>query len=274
MVSYFIGEIGINHNGDLGIAKQLIDAVSATGWNCAKFQKRTPLECVPRHQQDVIRETPWGKIPYIEYRYKVEFEREEYDYIDRYCREKPLDWSASVWDMTSLAFIAGYDVPFIKIPSAMMTNPLLGEAAQTGRKLIVSTGMSTLEEVDKAVTVLEKGRSPYVLMHTNSVYPAPEADLNLRVIPFFKTRYGCEVGYSGHERDLEPTVIAAAMGATVIERHITLDHTMWGSDQAASLEVHAMDMLRKRVLGIDAILGDGVKRVTDRELLIREKLRP
>ena len=272
---YMIAEIGLNHNGDLQIAKKLIDAAFATNWDCVKFQKRTPDICVPEHQKSVMRDTPWGRMTYLEYRYRVEFEKEQYDYIDAYCCEKPISWTASIWDLKSLEFLLNYDIPFIKIPSAKLTEQeFLTESAKSGKPVILSTGMSTIEEIDVAVAVLEKhGKGNYVLMHTNSSYPAPPEELNLRVINFLKERYKCIVGYSGHEYDLEPSVIAALLGASLIERHVTLNHNMWGSDQFASLEVHAMDMLRKRIKDIDVILGDGIKKLTGKEYEVRIKLR-
>ena len=272
---YMIAEIGLNHNGDIQIAKKLIDAVFATNWDCAKFQKRTPSICVPESQKNLMRDTPWGRMTYLEYRYKVEFEKEQYDYIDRYCKEKPIAWTASVWDLKSLEFIMGYDVPFIKIPSAKLTeHECLIEAAKSGKPIVLSTGMSTVPEIDTAVDLLEKhARGGYVLMHTNSVYPAPPEELNLRVINFLKERYGCIVGYSGHEEDLEPSVIAVSLGASLIERHVTLDHHMWGSDHFASLEVHGMSLLLKRIKNINVILGDGVKKLTEKETEVRKKLR-
>ncbi len=273
--TYMIAEIGLNHNGDIQIAKKLMDAVFATNWNCAKFQKRTPSICVPESQKNVMRDTPWGRITYLEYRYKVEFEKEHYDYIDRYCKEKPIAWTASVWDLKSLEFIMGYDVPFIKIPSAKLTeHECLVEASKSGKPVILSTGMSTVPEIDAAVDLLEKhSRGGYVLMHTNSVYPAPPEELNLQVINFLKERYDCIVGYSGHEEDLEPSVIAVSLGASLIERHVTLDHNMWGSDHFASLEVHGMNLLLKRIKNIKVILGDGVKKLTEKETAVRKKLR-
>jgi N-acetylneuraminate synthase len=272
---YMIAEIGLNHNGDIQIAKKLIDAVFATNWSCAKFQKRTPSICVPESQKNLMRDTPWGRMTYLEYRYKVEFEKEQYDYIDRYCKEKPIAWTASVWDLKSLEFIMGYDVPFIKIPSAKLTeHECLIEASKSGKPIVLSTGMSTVPEIDTAIDLLEKhARGGYVLMHTNSVYPAPPEELNLRVINFLKERYGCIVGYSGHEEDLEPSVIAVSLGASLIERHVTLDHNMWGSDHFASLEVHGMSLLLKRIKNINVILGDGVKKLTEKETEVRKKLR-
>lgn len=272
---YMIAEIGINHNGSLEIAKRLLDAVYACGWNCGKFQKRTPDICVPEHQKDVMRDTPWGKMSYLNYKKKIEFGKTEYDEIDKYCKDKPIHWSASPWDKDSLQFLLNYDLPFIKIASASLTDhDLLRTCAYTGKTIFLSTGMSSLEEIDCAVEVLEKHASNnYVLMHTNSAYPAPVDELNLKTIPYLKERYGCLVGYSGHEQGLEPTVVAVALGACVVERHITLDHNMWGTDHSASLEVHGMDMLRKRLKDVRNMLGSGEKTVTEKEMVIRKKLR-
>jgi len=272
---FMVAEIGINHNGDISIAKKLIDASFACSWHCAKFQKRTPDLCVPEGEKNNLRETPWGTMTYLEYRHKVEFGHEEYSYIDRYCREKPIFWTASVWDLPSLEFIAGFDVPFIKIPSAKLTeHDLLKAACRSGRPVILSTGMSTIQEIDEAVDLLEKhSNGDYVLMHTNASYPTPVKELNLRVISLLRERYRCVVGYSGHEYGLEPTVIAFSLGASIIERHITLDHAMWGSDHAASLEVHAMDMLYKRIGSVAQALGDGRKMVTEAEIAARKRLR-
>lgn len=272
---YMIAEIGLNHNGSVQIAKKLIDAAFACNWHCVKFQKRTPDVCVPDHQKSVPKDTPWGRMTYLEYRHKVEFGKNEYDYINRYCGEKPILWTASVWDLKSLDFILKYNVPFVKIPSAMLTNDeLIKEACISGKTIILSTGMSTIEEIDHAVEILERNsKGNYVLMHTNSNYPAPPEELNLLTISYLKERYDCIVGYSGHEYDLEPTVIAVALGAKIVERHITLDHNMWGSDHFASLEVHAMDMLFKRIKDVNVIMGERSKRLTDKEIEVRKKLR-
>lgn len=272
---YLIAEIGINHNGDMQIAKKLIDAANATGWDAVKFQKRCPDIAVPEAQKSVMRDTPWGRMTYLEYKKRIEFEKPEYDVINAYCAEKPIAWSASPWDMTSLEFLLEYDIPFIKIASATNDNEeMLKVACQSGKPIIISTGMSTLEEVDKTVGFLEKyGNGDYILLHTNSSYPAKESELNLRVMKTLEERYDCLVGYSGHEMNLEPSVVAAAMGAKVIERHVTLSHEMWGTDQKASLEVHAMDMLRKRISGVVQAMGDGVKKMYADEEAVRMKLR-
>ncbi|MHC4637937.1 MAG: N-acetylneuraminate synthase family protein [Planctomycetota bacterium] len=272
---FMIAEIGINHNGDMQIAKKLIDAAFACDWHCVKFQKRTPELCVPNAQKNVIRETPWGKITYLKYRHKVEFGFAEYSFIDKYCREKPINWTSSAWDLPSLEFLMEFDVPFIKIPSAKLTDfELLKATAESGKPVVLSTGMSSIEEIDMAVENLEKhSNGDYILMHTNSAYPAPIEEVNLHVIEFLRDRYDCIVGYSGHEYNLEPTMIASYLGAKIIERHVTLSHDMWGSDQAASLEVHAMDLLYKRIKSINIMLGDGVKRITPKEMESRKKLR-
>jgi N-acetylneuraminate synthase len=272
---FMVVEIGINHNGSLEIAKKLIDAAFACNWDCVKFQKRTPDLCVPEDQKNILRDTPWGRITYLEYKHKMEFGHEEYSYIDKYCKEKPIHWTASVWDIPSLDFLLTYEAPFIKVPSAKLTDhELLSAVAQSGKPILLSTGMSIVEEIDEAVEILEKySKGNYVLMHTNSAYPSPTKELNLRVINFLQERYNCVIGYSGHEYGLEPSVVAVSMGAKIIERHITLDHNMWGSDHASSLEVHAMDMLNKRIRTIDTMLGDGVKRVTEAEKMSRKKLR-
>ena len=271
---YLIAEIGINHNGDLEIAKKLIDATNACGWHCAKFQKRAPDICVPEQQKLIERDTPWGVMTYIDYKHKIEFEKREYDIIDNYCSDKNLSWSASVWDIDSLNFIIKYKVPFIKIPSAHITNKtLLVESARSTIPLIISTGMSTWEIIDSAVEILEKENAEYAILQCNSTYPAPYNELNLNVIPVMKKRYGCIIGYSGHEFGLEPSVVAVAMGAQIIERHITLDHNMWGTDQKSSLEVHAMDLLGKRVKNVGETLGKPEKIITESEKPILNKLR-
>ena len=271
---YFIGEIGINHNGDMGVTKRLIDGAFSCQWDCVKFQKRNPDVCVPEHQKGVMRDTPWGRMTYLEYKYKVEFGKKEYDFINKYSKAKPVDWTTSVWDLDSLEFMQQYDVPFIKIPSALITDKeLVTETAKTKIPMIISTGMSTLEEVDTAVNLIMKEGVNPVIMHCNSSYPTPKNELNLRVIETLKDRYDTTIGYSGHEEDLEPTVIAVSLGAKVIERHITLSHDMWGTDQKASLEIQGMDTLRKRCIDIQEMLGSPEKVVTESELPIRKKLR-
>ena len=272
---YFIAEIGINHNGDLNVAKRLIDASYAIGWDCVKFQKRTPDLCVPEDQKNVMRQTPWGEMSYLEYKKRIEFGREEYDYIDEYCKEKPIFWSASPWDMPSLEFLLQYNIPFIKLASATNGNiELIKKACASGKPILMSTGMSTQEELDRAVSTLEDFSSGnYALLHTNSVYPAPIDELNLKYIQTLKERYKCVVGYSGHEHNLEPTVAAVTLGADIVERHVTLSHDMWGTDQKASLEINAMFMLYHRCIDIKKMMGDGRKKLGEDEMKVRKKLR-
>ena len=273
---YLISEIGINHNGDINIAKKLIDASFAIGWNCVKFQKRNPDVCVPENQKKILRQTPWGEMTYLNYKHKIEFNENEFYQIDSYCSSKipKIDWSASVWDLDSLEFLLKYkNIPFIKIPSAMINDEdLLTSCAQSGKPIIFSTGMSTLKEVDEAVNLVSRYSSNYCLLHTNSAYPAPIEDLNLSLIPFYIDRYKCPVGYSGHEYNIEPSVIAVALGAKVIERHITLDHNMWGTDHKSSLTVSGMDRLIVRIKTIEKALGKPIKQISDKESEIRKKL--
>ena len=274
MKTYIIAEIGINHNGSMEIAKRLIDIAAVAGCDAVKFQKRNPDVCVPEHQKHVMRDTPWGKMTYLQYKYRVEFGKKEYDEIDRYCRDKGIAWSASPWDMDSLEFLQQYDIPFIKVPSAMITNEeLMRGCANTGMKVIFSSGMSTLEETDQAVQWMREEKAEFALLHCNSTYPAPIEDLILQCIKTLQERYNCEVGYSGHEFRLGTTVASVYLGATILERHITLDRTMWGSDHLASVEPQGLIKLVKGVRELEIALGDGVKRVTDGELPVRKKLR-
>jgi N-acetylneuraminate synthase len=272
MKTYVIAEIGINHNGSLETAKKLIDLAVVSGCDAVKFQKRNPDVCVPEHQKNVMRDTPWGTMTYLEYKHRVEFDREQYDEIDVYCKEKGIDWTASPWDLDSLQFLEKYDVPWIKIPSAMITNEdLMKASAKTGKKIIFSVGMSTYEEIDQACGWLESNE--VVMLHCNSSYPAPLEELNLKCIRTLKERYNCEVGYSGHEFRLGTTVAAVYLGASYIERHITLDRTMWGTDHMASVEPQGLIKLVKGIRELETAYGDGVKTVTEGELSSRKKLR-
>ncbi len=270
--TYIIAEIGINHNGSLDVAKRLIDVAVVSGCDAVKFQKRNPDVCVPEHQKEVMRDTPWGRMTYLDYKYKVEFEKEQYNEIDRYCKGKGIEWSASPWDLDSLDFLMRYNVPWLKIPSAMITNEKLMKAcAATKKKVIFSTGMSTYEEIDQAVEWL--AGSETLMLHCNSTYPAPLKDLNLKCIQTLKERYNCEVGYSGHEFRLGTSVAAVYLGATCIERHITLDRTMWGSDHLSSVEPQGLIKMVRGIRELEEAYGDGIKRVTDGELKPRKKLR-
>ncbi len=269
---YVIAEIGINHNGDLEVARRLIAAAAEAGCDAVKFQKRTPEVCVPEDQREVLRETPWGLITYMEYRHRVEFGFDDYRVIDMCCRDHGLDWLASCWDEGSVDFVEQFEPPFYKIASASLTDEaLLRHHRRFGRPIILSTGMSTLDEIDRAVEIL--GTDNLILLHCNSSYPARLEELNLRAMQTLNDRYSVPVGYSGHEVGLATTTAAATLGAAVVERHITLDRAMWGSDQAASVEPHGFTRLVRDIRSIEKALGDGVKRVYDSEAPGRQKLR-
>ena len=275
MSVHIIAEIGINHNGDLDIAKRLIRLAAVAGCDSVKFQKRNPDVCVPEHQKNVMRDTPWGTMTYLDYKYKVEFGKEEYDEIDRYCKENNIQWSASPWDLDSLEFLMQYDLPYIKVPSAHLTNrELLKACKKTGKKVIMSTGMSTEDEIERAVAIMKwPPAGEFALLHCNSTYPAPIDELNLTCIQTLKEKYDCEVGYSGHEFRLGTSVATVLLGATIIERHITLDRTMWGSDHMSAVEPQGLIKLVRGVRELEQAMGDGVIGVTEGELPVRKKLR-
>lgn len=268
---YIVGEIGINHNGDLGIARRLIDVASVAEANAVKFQKRTVEVVYSADELLKPRENPFGATN-GHLKRGLEFGLDAYRNIDGYCREKNIAWFASCWDQASVDFIEQFEPPAYKIASASLTDDdLLKHHRQTKRPLIVSVGMSTMAQVDHAVSVL--GTSDLILLHTTSAYPAKIADLNLRMIPVMRERYGVPIGYSGHEVGLATTYAAVALGAAMVERHITLDRAMWGSDQAASVEPQGLMKLVRDTRTIEAALGDGVKKVTADEVPIMKKLR-
>ncbi len=270
---FVIAEIGINHNGSLEVARKLIDAAVLAGCDAVKFQKRTPERCVPPEQWYVERDTPWGRIPYIEYRHRIEFGQREYEAIDRYCKERGILWFASCWDEEAVDFVERFDPACYKAASASLTDlALLRKMRSTGKPLIVSTGMSTMNEIERAVAAV--GEDQLLIAHSTSTYPCPVEQLNLRMIDTLKERWpSVPVGYSGHETGLAPTWAAVSIGATFVERHITLDRAMWGSDQAASVEVVGLVRLVANIRDIEHSLGDGVKRVYAEELVARAKLR-
>lgn len=271
--AYLIAEIGLNHNGDTGIARRLIDLAADSGAQAVKFQKRTPEIATSAHMRDVRRETPWGEMSYLEYRYRVEFDRDQYIEIGDRATLRGLDWFASPWDVPSVEFLEELNVVAHKVASASVTDlELLRAIAETGKPVILSTGMSTLEEIDAAVEVL--GTEQLVVLHATSTYPMPPEEANLRMITTLRGRYpGVPVGYSGHEPGLQISLAAAALGASAIERHITLDRTMWGSDQAASLEPEGLRHLIRDIRIIEEAFGDGIKRVFPGELAPLAKLR-
>jgi len=270
--TYIVAEIGVNHNGSLDIAKQLIQSAYQAGVDAVKFQKRNPELCVPLEQRGQMRETPWGYITYLDYRYKVEFGEAEYQEIDRFCKELGMTWFASVWDEPSVDFLEAFNPVAYKIPSASLTDhALLRHLRKTGRSLILSTGMSTMQEIRAAVAVL--GLENLVITHATSTYPCDPEELNLRMIPTLRQEFDIPIGYSGHEVGLVPSAVAVALGACMVERHITLDRAMWGSDQAASVEPGGFERLVKYVRVTEQSLGDGVKVVYESEMGARKKLR-
>ncbi|GLW16358.1 N-acetylneuraminate synthase [Streptomyces sp. NBRC 13847] len=270
---YVTGEIGINHNGDLENAFALIDAAADAGCDAVKFQKRTPEICTPRDQWDIERDTPWGRMTYIDYRHRVEFDEDGYRAIDEYCKKRGIAWFASPWDVESVAFLEKFDVPCYKVASASLTDDeLLRAMRATGRTVILSTGMSTPKQIRHAVEVL--GSDNILLCHATSTYPAKAEELNLRMINTLQDEYpNVPIGYSGHETGLQTTLAAVALGATFVERHITLDRAMWGSDQAASVEPGGLTRLVRDIRTIEESLGDGVKKVYDSERGPMKKLR-
>lgn len=270
---YIAGEIGINHNGELDLAKELIDVAADAGCDAVKFQKRTPDVCVPEDQKDKIRSTPWGDMTYLDYKKRIEFETDEFRAVDDKCRERGVVWFASPWDEGSVDFLEDFDPPAYKVASASVTDAGLLEAIRdTGRPVVLSTGMSTMDEIDRAVEMLG-GTDDLLITHCTSSYPCPPEELNLRMIPTLKERFGCPIGYSGHEVGLPTTVAAVVMGACYVERHITLDRAMWGSDHAASIEPGGLDRLVHYIRVTESALGDGTKRVYDSEKPLIERLR-
>ena len=270
---FIIAEIGINHNGSLDIAKKLIEGAKAAGCDAVKFQKRTPEICVPKEQWYVERDTPWGRMTYIDYRYVVEFSKDDYAEIDKFCREKNIAWFASCWDEEAVDFIEQFDVPIYKTASASLTDiELLIKHKALNKPIIVSTGMSTMAEIEEAEKLFNVGN--ILIAHSTSSYPCPNEELNLRMITTLREKYPfIPIGYSGHETGLAPTWAAVALGASFVERHITLDRAMWGSDQAASVEPNGFNRLVRNIRDIEQALGDGIKKVYDSELTFKKKLR-
>jgi len=274
MSLYLIAEIGINHNGDMAVAKELIRGAADAGFDAVKFQKRTIDEVYTKEYLDGPRESPWG-VTQRDQKMGLEFGRSEYQEIAAMCADHGLDWSASAWDVSAQKFLQDFDLPFNKVASAMLGHkPLLKEIAAEGRKTFISTGMATMDEIDEVVNLFKKANCPIELMHCNSTYPMKPGDANLLCIPALKKRYGCDVGYSGHETTLIAVCITAVvLGATSVERHITMDRAMYGSDQAASIEVHALKKFVDIMRNVPIMMGDGEKKITPAELAVREKLR-
>jgi N-acetylneuraminate synthase len=273
MKIYVIAEIGINHNGDLSIAKQLIDVAKIAGADAVKFQKRTVEKVYSKEELDKPRESPWGTTN-REQKLGLEFGKAEYDQIDRYCKEKGIEWFASAWDVESQVFLRQYNLKYNKIASALMTHlELLREVALERKHTFISTGMCDIAMIDRAVDIFKKANCPFELMHCVSTYPTNDEDANLNCISVLRERYRCNVGYSGHEGGLAVSYAAAALGVTSLERHITLDRAMYGSDQAASLEPALFIQLIGGLRKIEKAIGDGIKKIQDKEVPIAKKLR-
>ena len=268
MKKYFlIAEIGINHNGSIKLAKKLILNAKKAGFDAVKFQKRNPDICVPENKKSEIRDTPWGKITYLKYKKKIEFEKKEYDEVDKFCKKNKIAWFASPWDLDSLKFLRKYNLKYQKVASAMLTNDkLISEMSKENRSFFISTGMSDYKIIDKVVKTFKKKKKNFHLMHCVSNYPCADKDLNLSLIPKLKKRYNCKIGYSGHESSVSPSLAAAALGAEVIERHITLDRTMWGTDQSASLEFNGMVQFVNMIRKFEKSFGNGIKQISKKEV--------
>jgi N-acetylneuraminate synthase len=270
--AYVVGEIGINHNGDLGIAKRLIDVAAFAGCDAVKFQKRTPEICTPRDQWDIERDTPWGRMTYIDYRHRVEFDESDYAQIAEHAEKAGIAWFASCWDEEAVDFMSKFDSPAYKVASASLTDHnLIRKKVEQGKPVILSTGMSTMEQIREAVALLDHNNA--LVCHATSTYPCPAEELNLRMINTLQDEFDLPIGYSGHETGLQTSVAAVVLGATFLERHITLDRAMWGSDQAASVEPMGLYRLVRDVRAAEAALGDGIKKVYESELGPMKKLR-
>ena len=269
-----IAEIGINHNGNIDIAKKLIDVASFAGCDAVKFQKRTVEEVYTKEALDKYRESPWGTTN-REQKNGLEFTEKDYDTIDLYCKEKGIQWLASAWDVKSQHFLRKYDLKYNKVASAMLTvKPILEAIADERKYTFVSTGMSSMDEISQAIEIFRKANCPFELMHTVSTYPMKDEDANLKMIDTLKKKYNCKVGYSGHEVGLQISLAAVALGATSIERHITIDRTMYGSDQSASVEPGGLIKLVRDIRIIEKAKGTGIKIITDKEIIVKENLRP
>jgi len=269
---FIVGEIGINHNGEISLAKQLIDVAVASGCNAVKFQKRSPDVCVPQKQKFLRRETPWGSMTYIDYRHRIEFGEAEYREIDQYCVKKKIPWFASCWDVESVDFMDAFDLPCYKVASACLTdNTILRCMILKNKPVLLSTGMSSMKQVHNAVSQLDSDN--LLILHTTSSYFFNPDEINLQVINTLRHEFDCPIGYSGHENGYAATLAAAALGAVLIERHITLDRRMWGSDHAISLDPQQLKRMVRDIRIIERAMGNGIKTIYESEQLASEKLR-
>ena len=271
---FLIGEIGINHNGSIEIAKNLIKNAKIAGFDAVKFQKRDPFITTPDNIKDKPRSTPWGDTTYFEYKKKIEFKKKDFDQIDKYCKKIKIHWFASPWDLKSNQFLKQYKLKYSKVASAMLTNvKLLEEISKQKKYTFISTGMSTENDIKNAIKIFKRNKCKFMLMHCVSSYPAKDNELNLNYIKTMKKKFKSDVGYSGHEISVSPSLMAACLGAQAIERHITLDRTMWGSDHMASVEPQGLIKLVRGVRELEEAMGSDKKIVTEKEKQIKEKLR-
>jgi N-acetylneuraminate synthase len=271
---FLIAEIGINHNGSIGLAKKLIDLAKKNNFDAVKFQKRNPDISTPQAQKDKMRDTPWGYISYLDYKKKIEFDYSDYKKIESYCKKVGILWFASAWDIESQIFLRKFKCKYNKVASAMVTNlKLLEEIAKEKKLTFISTGMSSINDVKKCVKIFKKHKCKFTLMHCISTYPAEEKTLNLNMIKKLKQIFKCDVGYSGHEKTVSPSVVAFMLGATVIERHITLDRSMWGTDQSASLANEGLYTLSTMLRKIPLMLGNGKKKISPEEKRMLKKFK-
>ncbi|MBP5331757.1 MAG: N-acetylneuraminate synthase family protein [Lachnospiraceae bacterium] len=271
--TFIVAEIGINHNGDIETAKKLINAAAIAGCDAVKFQKRTVEKVYTKEYLDGPRQSPWGTTQ-RDQKMGLEFSEEEYDEIDRYCKSVGIEWFASAWDPDSQLFLRKYNLKYNKVASAMLVNEeLLSLIAEEKKYTFIATGMSTYEEIDRALDIFNKASCPFELMHCNSTYPMPVEDANLKLISVLREKYGCKVGYSGHESGTLISTLAVALGATSVERHITLDRTMYGSDQKASMEPDELFKMVKDIRLTEVVLGDGIKKLSEAEEATKKKLR-
>ena len=273
-IPYLIAEIGINHNGSIKLAKQLIDLAKSCDFDAVKFQKRDLDICIPDYQKNIMRDTPWGRISYLDYKKKIEFGKKEFNEIDNYCKKIKIDWFCSAWDLNSLKFLKTYKMKYNKIASALITNTEFLTAVAKQRKItFISTGMSTMKDINRAINIFKKNKCDFILMHCVSSYPVADKDLNLNTILNLKKKFKCKIGYSGHEANVSPSIAAWLLGSDYIERHITLDRSMWGTDQSASLSEQGMKYLSGMLKKFPTILGDGIKKINLDEKKLISKFR-
>lgn len=271
---FLIAEIGINHNGSIELAKKLIDLACEYEFDAVKFQKRNPDISTPEHQKSQMRNTPWGYISYLDYKKKIEFGFNEYKAINSYCKKKKIHWFASAWDIDSQKFLRQFNCHFNKVASAMLTNfKLIEEIAKEKKYTFISTGMSDLKDIKKCLKIFDKYKCKYAILHCVSTYPCDEKNLNLRAILTLKNKFKCKIGYSGHESSVSPSILAYMLGADIIERHITLDRSMWGTDQSASLEKSGISSLTSIIKKIPSMMGDGIKKPNANEKKLISKFK-